>query len=723
MIIEELYALLGFKMDDDAALKRFNNGLNNAARNVANFARQAALMGAAVGAAVGAGIGKLGIDAVKVGSTFEDLKATLETVEGSSEKAQKSLEWVKEFATKTPYDLQQVSEAFVRLKANGLDPQAGLLRSIGDASSAMGKSMMDGVEAIADAVRGENERLKEFGINASVAGDKVTYSWDQNGKQMTRTVAKNSAEMQKAIQGIFDQRFFGAMEKRSGTFSGIVSNIQDMWTNFLLKISDSGMFSWVKAQFDSLLKLMQGWSDDGTMDRVATGISDAFISMGEGIKQMFAGTKPEDIVQFVEGLMQFGLGVMQLVKSLILSIKWAGELISSMLGLANTWQGVMVLFAMAGLVFAPLLTAVGALMLVLDDFVAWMQGRPSLIGAALSAIKSRFTSWAPSIKSAWLSVMSVLKKAPQFKFMEGFIGRLKQADLGAIFKSWRETGSDLWDAIKSLGTAFSDLGTALGKLMVSDDGQATLLSRFATALGQLAGSSVLAGLSMLQGVIRSIANGIQTFAGVISRLSQGDLAGALEEFAKGAERQAKLVKDAVEGMIKAFIPDFSFEEQWNAVIAWFEGFVADVEALAQRVKAALSNMFPEPPDWWKKLTGADTERRNASDAGKSIGGMLKPKQAADNGVPSSTIQDLTNIAATLQNVSGPQATEKAVNTVANDNRVTTVNNTVNAPVQVTATTNATPAQIGQAAGNGVQRAGSNINRNLAVTSAPGGMAK
>lgn len=70
-------------------------------------------------------------------------------------KARESLAWVSEFATKTPYELNETTEAFVKLRAYGLDPKNGLLQILGDKSAAMGKDINQAVEAIADAVTGK----------------------------------------------------------------------------------------------------------------------------------------------------------------------------------------------------------------------------------------------------------------------------------------------------------------------------------------------------------------------------------------------------------------------------------------------------------------------------------------------------------------------------------------------------------------------------------------
>jgi len=65
----------------------------------------------------------------------------------------------------TPYPTE-VTDAFVKLKAYGIDPQAGALLAAGNAASAMGKGLNQAVEAIADAqtelAEGSNPQAKEL---------------------------------------------------------------------------------------------------------------------------------------------------------------------------------------------------------------------------------------------------------------------------------------------------------------------------------------------------------------------------------------------------------------------------------------------------------------------------------------------------------------------------------------------------------------------------------
>ena len=97
----------------------------------------------------------------------------LVTSEGSVAGADKAMNWINQFATETPYKLQEVTKAFIAFRATGLDPTKGLMTSTGDAAAAMGMPLQQAVEAVKDAVVGENERLKEMGITAAMKGNKL----------------------------------------------------------------------------------------------------------------------------------------------------------------------------------------------------------------------------------------------------------------------------------------------------------------------------------------------------------------------------------------------------------------------------------------------------------------------------------------------------------------------------------------------------------------------
>lgn len=263
------------------------SGLSNMAKGAqmasANIAK--ITVAATAAAAATAGIAGMGIKGVvDTAAKFEDLSATLEAVEGSAEKAKAGLAWVQKFSKDTPFELDQVSEAFVRAKAYGIDPMDGSFKAIGDAASTLNKPIMDAVEAMADALTGENERLKEFGIKASKEGDKITYSWNKNGKQMVSTADANSQEqIKKTISGIWNEKYKGAMEKKSKTFNGMWSNMLDTYTIFQKQIADAGAFDAIKLQLKNLMDVINTPVVSASLDKLAKTISSKITGLMKGL--------------------------------------------------------------------------------------------------------------------------------------------------------------------------------------------------------------------------------------------------------------------------------------------------------------------------------------------------------------------------------------------------------------------------------------------------------
>lgn len=193
------------------------------------------LGGVFAGVSVTAFVGKL----VSVQREFDVLNSSLVTVTGSAQAAGREMAWIKTFAKDTPYGLAQATEAFVRMKALGLDPTQAKLTSFGNTAAGMGKSLMQMIEAVADAATGEFERLKEFGIKASKQGDMVAFTF-----QGVTTRVKNSAkDITDYLENIGNTAFGGAMEQRAKTLDGAIAALGDSWDELFRTINESTGFS------------------------------------------------------------------------------------------------------------------------------------------------------------------------------------------------------------------------------------------------------------------------------------------------------------------------------------------------------------------------------------------------------------------------------------------------------------------------------------------------
>lgn len=117
---------------------------------------------------------ELGRGIITAQREFDVLNAQLITATGSAGNAAAAMKQLQEFAKTTPYGLNQAVEGFAKLKNLGLTASVENLKSFGNTAAAMGKDLMQLIEAVADASTFEFERLKEFGIKASQEKDFIS---------------------------------------------------------------------------------------------------------------------------------------------------------------------------------------------------------------------------------------------------------------------------------------------------------------------------------------------------------------------------------------------------------------------------------------------------------------------------------------------------------------------------------------------------------------------
>lgn len=359
MIVDELIALLGYKIDDKDELKKFNKSLDDLTKKAYELGRALRTSAVIAGAAAAAGFSLLGKSVIDTSAKFETYQTTLETIEGSAEKAKASMDWVTNFAKTTPFDVDQATEAFVKLKAYGIDPlKDDTLKTIGDTASAMGKDLMQAVEAWADAMTGENERLKEFGVKAKKEGEKITYTWTENGKEVKKTIKDNREEILKFLNTTMGKRFAGAMDRQSKTWKGMVSNLGDTWMGFLKRIGEAGFFEDTKRKLRELMDLFDRWDSDGTAAKWAGILSRAFVRVSDAIAM---------VTRRIATHLEFLSKNLATAKPYIVG-----------LGIA-----IATLFA----IMFPWVTLLGAAALALDDLFTYLEGGESAIGKFIEAMK------------------------------------------------------------------------------------------------------------------------------------------------------------------------------------------------------------------------------------------------------------------------------------------------------------------------------------------------
>jgi hypothetical protein len=170
---------------------------------------------------------------VEVTAKYQKFEAVLTNTLGSNSAAQKAMKDILDFASKTPFQVDELTESFVKFANRGVKLTISEMTKLGDIASSQGKSFNELTEAVLDAQTGEFERLKEFGIRASKNGDSVSLSF----KGVTKEVQNNEEAIKNAILAYGElEGVAGGMEAISKTLGGSISNLGDSVDKFFASI-------------------------------------------------------------------------------------------------------------------------------------------------------------------------------------------------------------------------------------------------------------------------------------------------------------------------------------------------------------------------------------------------------------------------------------------------------------------------------------------------------
>jgi len=217
-------------------IKPAGDGLNN----IGGIAKR--LGGFMVAAFAAEKIISFGKEVLAITGTFQKFEAVLTNTLGSGSEAQKALQMINQFASSTPFAVEELTDSFVKLANAGFQPTAEEMRKLGDLASASGKSFDQLTEGILDAQTFQFERLKEFGIKAEQSGNKMSFTF----RGLTTEVDKTSDAVKAYILSLGDLKGIkGGMAAVSKTLEGQISNLGDAYGQLQLAIGNklAGAFS------------------------------------------------------------------------------------------------------------------------------------------------------------------------------------------------------------------------------------------------------------------------------------------------------------------------------------------------------------------------------------------------------------------------------------------------------------------------------------------------
>lgn len=511
---------------------------------MASGVRQAAGYAAAFfGIQAAFGLVRKGIDTVRTGivemlstgDMFENLQNRLTSLMGSVEGGEQATAWIKRFAKDTPLQLSDVTDAFALLKAYGVDPMNGSLKAIEDQSEKLGGGLerLEGIStALGQAWAKEKLQTEEI-LQLIERGVPV---WDMLGKVTGKTTSQLQDLATKGklgrdvIQALIDEMgrsSEGAAAKAMGTLTGLVSNLADTATDFLGRIANSGALDYAKTKLKELGQTIAQMDADGRLDKLARGLSDAFVQGAEWIGN------------FIKRMAEVDFGTLVDKTS-----AWLSDFSTSLDNMATKVK----------LFVAPFRTLFNGLTTGLSGIALAFTSNMGLMVSAIEAIAAKIPEalGGEEIRRSVAGVSEMLAG-----MSEGFKNQIQQ-DAKDIADAWKTSADESEGAVQQQAQAVTEhFGDIKASAQDSAAASVQAVTSLQNALDQISAATTVAQLTKLQEEMRKAysegiltqqeyANGAGVLNGKLKELktAAGSAALGVSDLSTGLEN-LKQVQDAI----------------------------------------------------------------------------------------------------------------------------------------------------------------------------------
>ena len=205
----------------DNSFKQAGASADDFTKKTINVGNAMASIGALVSLSLLTGFAK---EIANVRGEWQKYEAVLTNTLGSNQDAKDSLDMIAKYGAKTNFQVNELTDSFVKLASQGFKPTRDEMASLGDLAASKAKGFDQLTEAIIDAETFEFERLKEFGIRASKNGDQIQFTF----KGIKTTVDASAESVRNYILSLGQlDGVKGSTDAISKTIVGLASNFED----------------------------------------------------------------------------------------------------------------------------------------------------------------------------------------------------------------------------------------------------------------------------------------------------------------------------------------------------------------------------------------------------------------------------------------------------------------------------------------------------------------
>lgn len=231
--------------------------------------------------------------AVQEAAKIERITITLQALSGSAQAARDKMQFLKDFAVRSPLQFDDLAEAGTIIEAGGLRMERilPLLSNIGSAFGAGKAQIIELATAFSRIPTGQFGEVmrvfRRFGIGA---GDLMAEGIKINGRGQ---IVSSVEEMLSATEHIATRKFGAIGELAEKMIAVRFSNLQDAWMQMLAAFGTS-WFPLINSILDSFVPMLQFFTKGGIMESMGKAFADVFgaiyqaIGGGTGLQTILA---------------------------------------------------------------------------------------------------------------------------------------------------------------------------------------------------------------------------------------------------------------------------------------------------------------------------------------------------------------------------------------------------------------------------------------------------
>ena len=219
------------------ALKQVQGNLSKTKSSVLNLKN----------ALIGIGAGLVLKQIASISAEFEDLRDSLASVTGSVDAGREAFDFIKDFATRTQFGVQELTRSFITLKASGIEPTEKLLRVFTD-TAAVTTDQLGTLDALTRVFsRGVQGGLGLEELNQIADRGVPVFRLLEEQLGITRLeiskfgqTTDGAKKILDALQTSLGQEFAGATEQKLDNLSTATSNFQIALANAADTFGEAG---------------------------------------------------------------------------------------------------------------------------------------------------------------------------------------------------------------------------------------------------------------------------------------------------------------------------------------------------------------------------------------------------------------------------------------------------------------------------------------------------